>query len=37
MTVKYLAGHYGGHDREKMGPVKGWQPPKSETKMPAGK
>lgn len=26
MTVKYLAGRYGGHDQK--GPVKGWQPPK---------
>ena len=26
MTVKYLAGRYGGHDHK--GPVKGWQPPK---------
>jgi ethanolamine utilization protein EutL len=27
MTVKYLAGRFGGHDRETMGPVKGWKPP----------
>jgi ethanolamine utilization protein EutL len=37
MTVKYLAGRYGGHDREKMGPVKGWKPPKSPHKLPSAK
>jgi ethanolamine utilization protein EutL len=33
MTVKYLAGRYGGNDRERMGPVKGWKPPKTENKV----
>jgi ethanolamine utilization cobalamin adenosyltransferase len=33
MTVKYLAGRYGGHEREHMGPVKGWKPPKTENKI----
>jgi cob(I)alamin adenosyltransferase len=37
MTVKYLAGRYGGHDRATMGPVKGWKPPKSPNKLPSAK
>jgi ethanolamine utilization protein EutL len=37
MTVKYLAGRFGGHDREKMGPVKGWKPPKNANKLPSAK
>ena len=33
MTVKYLAGRFGGHDRQHMGPVKGWKPPKDPSKL----
>jgi ethanolamine utilization cobalamin adenosyltransferase len=31
MTVKYLAGRYGGSERK--GPVKGWKPPKDASKV----
>jgi ethanolamine utilization protein EutL len=35
MTVNYRAGRCGGHDRQTMGPVKGWKPPKEPSKLPA--
>jgi ethanolamine utilization cobalamin adenosyltransferase len=35
MTVKYLAGRFGGHERK--GPVKGWKPPAEGAKLRAQK